>query len=167
MAPAAVEWLAEASPKLATVMASAGQGDRMPSFAARPIENATPTALGRCDAIVDVCGMMASRWFPKTLWRPPAIGSPPGPGRPRRTSPSGRGAGPRAAQGRCDRRVALVSRGPDGVETAALGPQVASRQVQVPAARLGVEQGDRLLPGQPGPGRDGRGPGRRAARAVG
>ena len=67
MAPVAVEWLAEASPKLATVMASAGHGDGTPSLPARPIENAIPTARGRCDAIVDVCGMTARSWFPKTL----------------------------------------------------------------------------------------------------
>jgi hypothetical protein len=100
MAPAAVEWLAEASPKLATVMASAGQGDSTPSFAARPIENAIPTALGRCDAIVDVCGMTARRWFPKTLWRPPAIGSSLAPVSPSRTSRSGWEPGTCAARAR-------------------------------------------------------------------
>ena len=77
--------------------------------------------------------------------------------------------GVRRAQGRSDRRVGLVPGGPDRVEAMALGAQVARRQVQVPAAGLGVEQGDSLLPGQPGPGRDGRGgvrrppPGRRPA----
>jgi hypothetical protein len=40
IAPAAVEWFAEASPKLAIVMASAGHGDGTPSFAARAIEKA-------------------------------------------------------------------------------------------------------------------------------
>ena len=43
--------------------------------AARSIANATPTARGRCEAIVEVCGMTASSWWPKTLCRPPAIGS--------------------------------------------------------------------------------------------
>ena len=37
--------------------------------------NATPIARGRCEAIVDVCGMTARSAWPNTLWRPPAIGS--------------------------------------------------------------------------------------------
>jgi len=36
---------------------------------------AIPTARGRCDAIVEVIGMTASSFRPKTLCRPPAIGS--------------------------------------------------------------------------------------------
>jgi hypothetical protein len=39
----------------------------------------------------------------------------------------------------------------------ALGAQVPRGQVQVPAAGLGVEQGDGPLAGQGGPGRDRRG----------
>ena len=58
-APVAVEWPADASPKLATAIASRGQAHETPSLADRPMENATPTARGRCDAIVDVCGMTA------------------------------------------------------------------------------------------------------------
>jgi 2-oxoisovalerate dehydrogenase E1 component len=41
IAPVAVEWLAEASPKLVTTIASCGQGDGTPSLADREIENAT------------------------------------------------------------------------------------------------------------------------------
>ena len=100
IAPAAVEWLAEASPKLATVMASAGHGDGTPSLPARPMQNAIPTARGRCEAIVDVCGMMASPWCPKTLCRPPAIGSSLAPTRPSRTSRSGCEPGTCAARAR-------------------------------------------------------------------
>ncbi len=74
-APVATEWLAEASPKLHTAIASAGHGDATRSFAARSMANATPTARGRCDAIVEVCGMIARSWRPNTLWRPPEIGS--------------------------------------------------------------------------------------------
>jgi hypothetical protein len=61
-----------------------------------------------------------------------------------------------AAQGRPDCRVGLVPRGTDRVEAVALGTQVACRQVEVPAAGLGVEQRDGRLAGQPGPGCDGR-----------
>ncbi len=75
IAPVAVEWFAEASPKLVTTIASAGHGDGTPSFAARAIENATPIARGRCEAIVEVCGMIARSCRPKTLCRPPEIGS--------------------------------------------------------------------------------------------
>ena len=74
-AACAVAWLSEASPKQQTTTASSGHGGREPSCFARSSANATPTARGRCEAIVDVCGMTASSWLPKTLWRPPAIGS--------------------------------------------------------------------------------------------
>src|SRR3546814_7334357 len=40
-----------------------------------PIEKAAPTALGRCEAMVEVCGGMASGLDPMTLCRPPEIGS--------------------------------------------------------------------------------------------
>ncbi len=47
---------------------------------------ATPTARGRWLAIVEVCGMTASAGWPKTLWRPPAIGSSAEAARPSRMS---------------------------------------------------------------------------------
>jgi len=59
-APAAVEWLAEASPKLQTTTASSGHGVASPSLAARGSVKARPTARGRCEAIVEVCGMTFS-----------------------------------------------------------------------------------------------------------
>ena len=74
-APVAVEWFRLASPKLTTASASAGQRSSMPSRSARSIANATPTARGRCEAIVDVCGMIASSGLPNTLCRPPDAGS--------------------------------------------------------------------------------------------
>ncbi len=86
IAPVAVEWFADASPKLVTTTASAGHGDRTPSLAARAIEKATPIARGRCEAIVEVCGMIARSCRPKTLWRPPAIGSVVAAATPRRMS---------------------------------------------------------------------------------
>ena len=63
-------------------------GEATPSLAARSMENATPTARGRCDAIVEVCGMTARSWRPKTLCLPPAIGSSAAPTRPSSTSSS-------------------------------------------------------------------------------
>ena len=82
----AAAWLTEASPKLHTTTESGRQVDSTPSFRARSIANAIPTARGRCDAIVDVCGMTASAWLPKTLCRPPAIGSAAAAVTPRRMS---------------------------------------------------------------------------------
>ena len=52
-----------------------GQRVSTPSRRARPIANATPTARGRCEAIVDVCGITASDASPNTLCRPPEAGS--------------------------------------------------------------------------------------------
>ncbi len=40
-----------------------------------PMLNAAPTALGRCEAMVLVCGGMKSGFEPITLCRPPEIGS--------------------------------------------------------------------------------------------
>ena len=40
-----------------------------------PRPKAAPTALGRCEAMVLVCGGIASGFDPITLWRPPEIGS--------------------------------------------------------------------------------------------
>ena len=66
-APTAVEWLIEASPRLVTTTASSGQGVATPIRAARWMPKASPTARGRCEAMVDVCGMMCSPGWPKTL----------------------------------------------------------------------------------------------------
>ena len=75
MAPVAVEWFAEASPKLHTVTASDGQAPSTPSLRARCRDRATPRARGRCEATVEVWGITARGLLPNTLWRPPAIGS--------------------------------------------------------------------------------------------
>ena len=45
------------------------------SVFAMPMLNAAPTALGRCEAMVLVCGGMNSGFEPITLCRPPEIGS--------------------------------------------------------------------------------------------
>ena len=89
IAPTAVEWLAEASPNEASATASRGHGHATPSFAARPMPSATPSARGRCEAIVDVCGTMASSARPNTLCRPPAIGSSADAATPSSTSRTG------------------------------------------------------------------------------
>jgi len=75
-APCAVEWLAEASPKLARTIESQATGISG-SFRVRamPRPKAAPTALGRCDAMVLVCGGIANAFEPITLWRPPEMGS--------------------------------------------------------------------------------------------
>ena len=86
MAPVAVEWLADASPKLQTASASAGHAEGTPRRWARSMLKATPRARGRWEAMVEVWGMIARSWWPKTLWRPPAIGSSVAATRPSRTS---------------------------------------------------------------------------------
>ena len=65
--------------------------------------------------------------------------------------------GIRGTQGRRYGRVGLVPGGADRVEAVALGAEVPRGQVQLPAAGLGVEQGDGLTAGQGGPRHDGRG----------
>ena len=75
-AAVALAWLTEASPKDATTTASAGQGPVTPRRAgARVMPKAMPTARGRCEAMVEVVGMMFRSARPNTLCRPPAIGS--------------------------------------------------------------------------------------------
>src|ERR1039458_10176187 len=67
IAPVAVEWLTDASPRLATTIASRGQGIGARSLAPRPIANARPTARGRRGAIVEGCGVIVSERLPTTL----------------------------------------------------------------------------------------------------
>ncbi len=74
-APTAVEWFSDASPKLHTATESGCQRVSSRSRRARPIAKATPTARGRCEAMVDVCGITASEASPHTLCRPPEAGS--------------------------------------------------------------------------------------------
>jgi hypothetical protein len=64
-----------ASPNEHTVTASAGQREATPSRLARLIASATPTARGRWEAIVEVCGITASDASPNTLCRPPEAAS--------------------------------------------------------------------------------------------
>src|SRR5262245_37439069 len=59
IAPAALEWFAEASPKEHSTTASAGHSQSTLSRWARCSAIARPTDRGRCEAIVEVCGMMA------------------------------------------------------------------------------------------------------------
>ena len=153
-AACAVAWFSDASPKLATAIASPGQALGTPSLRARSIAIATPTARGRCEAIVDVCGMIASSWWPKTLCRPPAIGSSDAAATPSITSgiavasdlsrprqvegtravvEQGRVARPQRQR---DDGVALVPGRADRVEGAALLLQPARREVAAAAADL-------------------------------
>ena len=156
-----------------------------PSLRARSIANATPTARGRCEAIVEVCGITARSWWPKTLCRPPAIGSSVDATSPSSTSRSRRRAGhlrgarevERAGavvqqrrvgrpQRRGDGRVRLVARRPDRVEAAAGCAQPARLDVEHPAAELRVEQRERQRPGQPAARRAPAAPGRACGRAA-
>ena len=102
IAPMAVEWFADASPMLHTVTASLGHGVTTPSLAARPMEKATPTARGRWDAIVDVCGMTFRSRRPKTLCLPPLIGSSVTAQTPSSTSRSG--SEPSTWRARCTKK---------------------------------------------------------------
>ena len=147
-------------------MASRGHGDATLSLAARSIANATPTARGRCEAMVDVCGMIARSWRPNTLWRPPEIGSLVAATTPARMSatPSRpapgqvEGAAAIVQQGRVGRPrrhghdgVALVARRPDRVVPLALRAQPTGGEVAVPAGELHVvqpSQVDRALSGR-------------------
>ena len=58
-AACAVAWLSDASPNEQTTTASSGQAHSTPSSRARSIAKAIPTARGRCEAIVEVCGITA------------------------------------------------------------------------------------------------------------
>ena len=90
MAPAAVEWFAEASPKLAMTMASRGsQGSGGGVRRERPTAKAVPIALGRWLAMVEVWGGMLSAREPSTLWRPPDMGSEAAQAKLRRMSRAG------------------------------------------------------------------------------
>ena len=57
-APATVEWFADASPKLQMTTASSGNEEWWSTLRERSSAKARPTALGRCDPMVEVCGMM-------------------------------------------------------------------------------------------------------------
>src|SRR5690606_1920831 len=71
----AVAWLADASPNEHTAMLSPGIGNAWPMRRPASIAIAVPNALGRCEAMVEVCGSTHSGLLPHTLCRPPEIGS--------------------------------------------------------------------------------------------
>src|SRR6185295_17353144 len=66
-AACAVAWLSEASPKEQSTTASGFHGLATPRRAARSTASAMPTARGRCDAIVEVIGRIASSLRPNIL----------------------------------------------------------------------------------------------------
>jgi hypothetical protein len=117
IAPCAVEWLAEASPKLHSTTPSGASGvSSSPIRRAMPIENAAPTALGRWLAMVLVCGGMASRFDPSTLCRPPEIGSSAEAANESSMSHAGFSPGTRPAQS--ERSVAVVEKAMSSVRSA-------------------------------------------------
>ena len=71
----AVAWLLEASPNEQMAMLSSGIGEAWPMRLACSIATAVPSALGRCEAMVEVCGSTHNGLEPQTLWRPPEAGS--------------------------------------------------------------------------------------------
>ena len=75
MPASAVAWLMVASPNVQQTTASGGGSGSMPTRRARASAKAAPTALGRWEAIVLVCGGTQSARLPQTLCRPWAIGS--------------------------------------------------------------------------------------------
>jgi hypothetical protein len=75
MPASAAAWLSEASPNEHIATASSGTSVGMPRRRLRPIANAAPTAFGRWEPIVEVCGGTHSGREPQTLWRPPDTGS--------------------------------------------------------------------------------------------
>jgi hypothetical protein len=160
----------EASPKLATVMASAGHGGRDAQLGGPPDrerdpdrprqvrgdrgrlrddgqvvvpEDLVPAARDRLVAGAD----QPEQDVPQRL----RTGHLRGPGQVEGAGAVVQQRGIGRPQRRPDRRVRLVPRGTDRVEAVPLGAQVPRRQVQVPAAGLGVEQREGLLAGQPGP----------------
>ena len=56
-------------------MLSSGTGSWWPMRRPCSIATAVPKALGRCEAMVEVCGSTHSGLLPHTLWRPPLAGS--------------------------------------------------------------------------------------------
>ena len=68
-------WFALASPNEQIAIESAGTGSVWPMRRACSIATAVPSAFGRCEAIVEVCGSTHSGLLPQTLWRPPDAGS--------------------------------------------------------------------------------------------
>ena len=162
----AVAWLLDASPKEQIAIESAGIGSVCPMRRACSMATAVPSALGRCEAMVEVCGSTHSGLLPQTLCRPPEIGSSllaaklsaesmigsmPGNLRkrsamkPPRTVMQERRIGmPRQAR---DHRVALVARGTDRVEDLLLHAQHPRHQVEVARDQLRFEQLEEVASG--------------------
>src|SRR5688572_12154558 len=71
----AVAWFDDASPNEQIAMLSSGIGSAWPMRRACSIATAVPSAFGRCEAMVEVCGSTHKGFEPQTLWRPPLAGS--------------------------------------------------------------------------------------------
>ena len=146
-------------------MASRCHGDTTLSLAARSMANATPTARGRCEAMVEVCGMIARSCRPNTLWRPPGdrlVGGRDDAGQDvadavetgsRQVEATAavvqerRVGGPRRHAQDC---VALVTGRADRVVPPALRSQPSGGQVAVPAGQLHVVEVGQVEGGRSG-----------------
>ena len=167
IAPVAVEWLAEASPKLQTTSASSGQSMRRVELAGAADgeghpEGARQVGGDRGGLRDDREGVVAEDLVPAAgdgfvgrRQQPPehvvdavVAGDLGGPGQVEPAAAVVEQRRVRRPEGSGDGGVPLVAGGSDRVEAVALGPQPAGREVEVAAARLGIEQGQRPLGGQ-------------------
>ena len=127
------------------------------------IAMAVPSAFGRCEAIVDVCGNTHSGLLPHTLWRPPdagssllaaklsaesMIGSMPGQFtetfRHERAGTVMQERGIGMTRQPRDHRVAFVAARSDRVEHLVLHAQHARHQIEMTADQLRIEQFDEI-----------------------
>ena len=155
----AVAWLAEASPNEQIAMLSSGIGSAWPRRLPASMATAVPSALGRCEAIVEVCGSTHNGLLPHTLCRPPLSRVVLAGGEAQRrihdriharqlAEALGHEAAGAVMQERRigvarqarDHRVAFVAAGADRVEDLVLHAQHARHQVEVAADQLRFEQ---------------------------
>ena len=169
MAPTAVEWFTDASPKLHTVIASSGHGQATPSFLAtrNGERDADSPRKVRCDGrglrndvqvvaaehlVPPACDrFLGGRHHPKKhVAQRVSAADLGGAGEEEPTGAVVQQRGIGGPQRRRHRRIALMPRRADGVVALALRPQPAGGQIEMAAAELGVEHRQALAHGQRG-----------------